>query len=1411
MKHLLNKRIFQGGGKSKPKPQPAVLRPPEIGNFQILNSYSVAEIVDLISDGPIQGLVNQNGESLRDGKSILQGIYLDNTPIEVTNSQSIKPQNEDLISSASIQSIFNKLGDIYYANNKYKTYHHEPTANIKELNTKVDEARLFISRVMYNGKLKSLYSPLNNGTIGESGNGWIWNGSLKDEALPRYFSNTGSHVIEVHYQKSSLNQTGTILNDFKKEINNEKNKSSNSPLQNEICKKAIRDLDTVLEANADDKPFNWQDDDDLLVVIKLGSSFTNPLTMSKKQAWPTLANDPADAKKLISTFFTLGDFENSFSSSDITTILLPKINSNNKFSTALFGCLILKINTSARKYDFTTPRLGAQSSILGVHNRIFLNNIIPLANKNIELKFFKGQEPKNRSRAAKYNFLNVSCEFKNGKEYQDPLQFFNNVYVDYDYNAELFGPFKSSYPVQRVQNLKAKNTNNVNLNISAAKAILKGEEGSDDRRNKNSTDDTNYSNWNSQNFLDEEASTITHTIENPNVSSVYFTLGISALSDTVEIDKKKNVMLTDKKVSAGSKIPSIVNIKVETGKITNGKINKSDQKKRIFSIVALIEGQMLIDFGAPNFKDIAKKLDPAIKEFSAEDGSLKGVNNLEDPVRFDLPDFESDENPTTTKRYIKITKLSAETNSTLINKTIFLSKVTEIIQNKLSYPFSAIAGIKIDARAFSSVPERSYDCRLKKIKIPNNYEPLKPDGSDKRYLKKQSDNTSTNQIYIGDWDGGFKIGWTDNPAWIIYDLLTSKRYGLGSYIDESQINKWELYKIARFCDAVDDDGFFIGVSDGVGGLEPRYSCNVVFKEQTKIFDAINIIASLFRGVVFFSNSEIHFLDDRPRTPIALFSNTNVKDGVFNYGNNRRDQQFNTVEVAYLDRFDNYQSKIEYIQDEADIRKRGVFKTTINTMGVTSRAMARRIGQHLIYQTIKENQTVEFFAGLESLLCRPGDLVIVEDELKTRASNYGRILDVNLSEKSLTVDNSFISGSMANTITVYTPTGYSSSTDLNNLSMIKRSRVDYFDVTGNLLNGSDSILTGRYYFSGYMTGFPTGINEELPQQFPLYTGLALSGHKLYCYYNTGATGFVFATGKAFQNDTAYDKVITNTGVFNIFDIQSRSSSSIANADYSGFRYTTSSNKRTSPSGQISGALEFYQEKAYDGLLNSDIESANHTQITKFALSGYNNLDFGSKVYIDSGDINANLISIISVGSPYRLERKDASDQIYKIISIREQNQNEYSIVASKYNTGKFEEIEKFASQDFLPDTYYNGPTTISNLNVDQLPSPTIYTFTEINKTATNFSLSGSWSGSALSTGTMVEIYNNISNEYYSDITSNTSYLLTGLSSLGQWKLKITSLGNNSTTLNSPSIETGAFVAYSTIIQLSQPAVTQFTLL
>ncbi len=520
---------------------------------------------------------------------------------------------------------------------------------------------------------------------------------------------------------------------------------------------------------------------------------------------------------------------------------------------------------------------------------------------------------------------------------------------------------------------------------------------------------------------------------------------------------------------AGDKLPTIMNVEIEVGKVLSD-ASLQPTLTKTYRIAALIEGATLLDIGNPSNLDEPEKF-KHVRDFE----NLNGSADLSTP--FPLPrvnDYSTNNSyASSEKRYVKVSKLSAETFSVLISKELTFQKVTEIIPVNLTYPFSAIIGTKIDSKSFSSTPARSFDARLKLIRIPSNYFPTERLGrqTDKRYYenKVEFQNTSEEKksIYEGDWDGSFKMGWTDNPAWILYDLLTNTRYGLGRYLEEDDINKWELYKIGRFCDAVDSNGNFEGVPDGRGGLEPRYSCNIMFKSDEKVFDSIQLISKLFRGQTFFRASEVSFVDERIKSPVAIFNNNNVKDGIFSYSNLRRDQQFNTVEVSYLDRFENFTPKVEVIEDEEDIRSRGIFKQRVDGLGVTSRAMARRIGQHLIYKTIKENQRIAFTSGLEALLCQPGDLILIDDDLKNQKSNFGKVLSVDVDNQYIQLSGPYSEASMTGILTVYNPTGELSITGLNNIAQRKRSRTDTFTIPLDITNFLASYSSFYWHLFGFV--------------------------------------------------------------------------------------------------------------------------------------------------------------------------------------------------------------------------------------------------------------------------------------------------------------------------------------------------------
>jgi len=1492
MKHFIKKTTFAGASFSPPRQKilPGTLRAPQLGNFDITASYSTIEIVDLICDGPIHSIVNNEGANVTNDH-VMQGIYLDNTPVEVSNSQG-SVNNFDVRLSLpqplgqSTYYISNQLNlltrDLTDSNgitvsrksylfsqslsNTFFCAEYERTGVVKTSESNVDyRASIdfpFLSRETSDINKQNYFYYDPTGTVGGTEfydknfngmtNSWskiIWTPNYDTASTEEhdidygyYFINKSAYgspdpqsidisnlTSELHYynQKeiSSLDSPKSLYSVFLSKLQEIKQTGTAGNLgtdqSSRMKARASLIIDELLALKRDyfgeTLLGRKTPSDKMLMLISIGSADFVRFEGLKSIIAGVPLNITTDILKAYIPGF---DWTNR----EVKIYFMPEADVLGNLTGQICGLISISIDLIRKSQTFR----GKGDSIQWQ----FPSSIYKFSNKDLTVSLYKENAAAQRSSSltsSKYNFSNLLCEFNNGAEKQDPLSYFNSIHIDYEYGQQLLGPFRAGGKgVRRLQEDKELRTTwgpDYYQEIGGKPSLInsaKAETSVDSNRRSNE----NYSEWNKDNDkYDEDASPVVHTIENPNVSSVYFTLGVSSLKDTASADINYNKEVPkgddlpeiskDEEFLAGDTYPAILVIAVEWGKIVNGIPDKP--RTREYRIVCQIESQLLIDFGQPT-ATAANARNQRFVTSNVKEGGGDPAANL-DPLP--LPIITEDENSTQVKRYIKVTKVSTETNSILISRECSLVKVTEIIQANLSYPFSAVAGIKMDSRVFSSVPERSYDCRLKKIQIPNNYSPLFSNGTDKRYIADAAGYNQDYKIYEHDWDGGFQIGWTDNPAWILYDMLTNTRYGLGSYVDESQINIWELYKIGRFCDAVNDEGYFIGVSDGIKGLEPRFSCNVLFKDSIKIFDAINVIANLFRGAVFFANSEIHFIDDRPRSPIALFSNTHVKDGIFSYSNNRRDQQFNTIEVSYLDRFDNFNTKIEFVEDESDIRKRGVFKTTINTIGVTSRSMARRIGQHMIYQTIKENQGVEFKAGLETLLCRPGDLIIIEDEMKTQQTNFGRILKKDFASKSLYIENEFNSGAYNNKITVYSPTGYTTSDELDDIAASKRSRITNFTLTsGGIVSG---YLAAKYSFSHYLTGFanvttfgaPNGLDDP-EEYFAYYTGKNSTNQDVFCYYNTGFSGWIFSTGQSFSDDTGYDKLILNTGVNTIQDVHEAGNLS----NQSGFIYDTGvSNRRslTKYSGVHTQITYSINDKNIGGILEEEISTVNNPQVVTFEVTGYNNNglnnnNYGSILYLSPTDNNINLLEFVQDGSPYRIERKNSESQIYKVLTIREDSQNEYTVVATKYNTGKFAEIENFASNLLPEDTFNTEPVSVNNVIVEELPPPVIdiYDFTSMG--TSSFLLSLDWSQVENAQGYEVIFTNNQG--------STKSYILNGngttilepsdaFQGFGFWTAKIRSLGNGTTFLNSYYAEKTILVAYIYGDNRQIPIVVDFT--
>lgn len=332
------------------------------------------------------------------------------------------------------------------------------------------------------------------------------------------------------------------------------------------------------------------------------------------------------------------------------------------------------------------------------------------------------------------------------------------------------------------------------------------------------------------------------------------------------------------------------------------------------------------------------------------------------------------------------------TTVTTQNRTIWES-YTEIVDGKLRYPNSALVALKIDSKQFNSIPVRGYDMKGLKIRVPYNYDP-------------------TSRTYSGSWDGTFKIAWTDNPAWILYDILTSERYGLGGFIPESHVDKWSLYTIARYCDEL--------VPDGNGGTEPRFTCNMYLQTRQEAYQLLQDLASCFRGMIYWSSGTITAVQDAPMDPAHLFTPANVVDGRFTYSGSSAKNRHTVAVVAWNDPEDLYRQKVEYVEDQEGIARYGVIETQIAAFGCTSRGQANRAGRWLLYSEQYQTETVTFATGLTGAICRPGQIIKVADPARAGSRRGGRI--ASATSTSITVDTDITLDPNGLSLSVILPSG-----------------------------------------------------------------------------------------------------------------------------------------------------------------------------------------------------------------------------------------------------------------------------------------------------------------------------------------------------------------------------------------------------
>ena len=316
---------------------------------------------------------------------------------------------------------------------------------------------------------------------------------------------------------------------------------------------------------------------------------------------------------------------------------------------------------------------------------------------------------------------------------------------------------------------------------------------------------------------------------------------------------------------------------------------------------------------------------------------------------------------------LRVERLTDDSKSQRLQNNTVWASYTEIIDTEFTYPNTALIGVKFDSEYFLNIPNRTYDIKGLKIKVPSNYNP------------------ETRQ-YTGFWDGTFKIEWSDNPAWVLYDVVTNKRYGLGQRLGEFGADKWALYQVAQYCDQL--------VPDGFGGQEPRFTCNVWLTEQRSAYQVINDICSIFRAMPVWNGQQLTVVMDRPADPVWTYTNANVDESGFSYTFSARKSRHNAIQVEYADKENSYEKAIEYVSDDESIRKNGLNVKKITAFGCTSRGQAHRTALWLLQTEKLETKTVTFTVGAEGLMHIPGDIIKVADTHYAGTNIGGRVLAIN---------------------------------------------------------------------------------------------------------------------------------------------------------------------------------------------------------------------------------------------------------------------------------------------------------------------------------------------------------------------------------------------------------------------------------
>ncbi|HBP1804479.1 TPA: phage tail protein [Pseudomonas aeruginosa] len=335
----------------------------------------------------------------------------------------------------------------------------------------------------------------------------------------------------------------------------------------------------------------------------------------------------------------------------------------------------------------------------------------------------------------------------------------------------------------------------------------------------------------------------------------------------------------------------------------------------------------------------------------------KTTSRYERSQRIDLP-------AATTGWQVRVRRITPNQNSSLIADTMLIAGLTEVIDAKLRYPNTALLYIEFSAEQFSNIPAVTVECKARKVQVPTTYDPEL-------------------RTYTGVWDGSFKSAWTNNPAWITYDISTNARFGLGKRIKPWMVDKWELYKIAQYCDQL--------VPDGKGGQEPRFLCDLNLQSRSQAWTLLRDIAAIYRGMSYWAQGQLVSQADMPRTADFdyVFTRANVVDGKMTYGAASARTRYSRALVSYDNPANNYDTDVTGYSDAPLLRRYGDNPVELSAIGCTRESEAQRRGKWAVLTSVQD-RTITFATGMEGRIPLPGYIIPVADSLLAGREIGGRI-------------------------------------------------------------------------------------------------------------------------------------------------------------------------------------------------------------------------------------------------------------------------------------------------------------------------------------------------------------------------------------------------------------------------------------